>query len=50
MGKNGKKMPDTASLTYIAESVDMYIPRIMVVGDEKFLVRLLQGELKENGS
>ena len=49
MEKNDKKMPDAAGLTHIEESVDMYIPRIMVIGDEEFLVRLLNRELKGKG-
>jgi len=49
MNRKGKAMPDDARLTHIEESVDMYIPRIMVVGDEAFLVRLLKRELKEKG-
>ena len=49
MGKNNQKMPDTAALTHIEESVDMYIPRIMVIGKEEFLVRLLNREMEKKG-
>ena len=47
MRKNMDNMPAEAGLTHIEECVDMYIPRIMIVGDEDFLVRMLERELAE---